>query len=200
MTDPSPPSARPAATETTRLYLRASIKILVTVGFVFLLVPFLKSLPWPSDEIPVDSVLVSHADLPEGTTKRVSLPGETVVFVTRNSAALKEKLTTFSPDNLWFVSAPGLTTQDYFVVRASSMQDEALEYRPATAAWPGGFMAASGAAWDVAGRALKPWPGHPTGYNVKIQNLLPMPFKTHDDGVLLIPPPDTPAPSRETSE
>lgn len=180
-------------TEATRLYLRASIKILATIGFVFLLVPFFKSLPWPSDEIPVDSILISHADLPEGTTKRVSLPGDTAVFVTRSSPALQKTLAGFAAENLWFTSAPGQTEQSYFVVRATSMQDEPLQYLPAKAAWPGGFTADNGAAWDIAGRALKPWPGHPTGYNMKIQNLLPMPFKVYGDGVLLIPPPDAPA-------
>lgn len=194
MTDPT------TKTETTRLYLRASIKILVTIGFLFLLVPFFKGLPWPSDEIPVDSVLVSAADLPEGTTRQVRLPGDTEVFVTRSSPALKKSLEDFAAENLWFTSAPGLTGQKYFVVRASSMQDEALRYMPANGTWPGGFIAASGAAWDLAGRALKPWPGHPTGHNVKIQNLLPMPFKEQGDDVVLIPPAEIPAPQKEENE
>jgi len=195
MTDPENNTTTNSAN--TRLYLRASIKILVTIGLVFLLVPFFKGLPWPHDDIPVDSVLVSHADLPAGSTRRISLPGNTVVFVTRNSATLQTALLAFDPDNLWFTSAPDLAGQRYFVVRATSMQDEPLRYLPANAGWPGGFVADSGAAWDVAGRALKPWPGHPTGYSMKIQNLLPMPFRIHGDDVLLIPPADVPAPAPE---
>lgn len=181
----------------TRLYLRACIKILATIGFVFLLVPFFKSLPWPRDEIPVDSVLLRQTELAQGATRRIRLPGDAVVFVTRSSPDLQAALAAFDPDNLWFPSAPGLTEQRYFVVRATSMQDEALQYLPPKAAWPGGFVADSGAAWDVAGRALKPWPGHPSGYRMKIQNLLPMPFKARGDDVLLIPPADTPAPASE---
>lgn len=183
--------------EQKRLYLRASIKILATVGFVFLLIPFFKSLPWPRNEIPMDSVLVHRADLPEGMTKRVSLPGDVAVFVTRNSPSQQERLAAFPANRLWFISAPGLAEQGYFVVRSSSMLDEPLQYLPASTSWPGGFIASSGAAWDVAGRALKPWPGHPTGYSVKIQNLLPMPFKTYGDDILLMPPPTAPAPVPE---
>lgn len=186
-----------STSEKKRLYLRASIKILVSIGFLFLLVPFLKGLPWPSTAIPVDSVFITSADLAEGHSKRIKLPGDTEVFVTRNSSALKTALNDFAAEQLWFTSAPGLSEQDYFVVRATSMQDEALQFLPAKGAWPGGFIANSGAAWDVAGRALKPWPGHPSGYAMKIQNLLPMPFKRHGDGVLLIAPPDTPAPVPE---
>ncbi|MDI1300293.1 MAG: hypothetical protein PSX71_00090 [bacterium] len=195
MTDPENNITNNSAN--TRLYLRACIKILATIGFVFLLVPFFKSLPWPHDGIPVDSVLLRQAELAEGSTRRIRLPGDTMVFVTRNSPALQAALAAFDPDNLWFTSAPGLTGQRYFVVRATSMQDEVLRYLPPKAAWPGGFVADSGAAWDVAGRALKPWPGHPSGYRVKIQNLLPMPFKARGDDVLLIPPADVPVPAPE---
>lgn len=184
-------------TQQKRLYLRASIKILVSIGFLFLLVPFLKGLPWPSTTIPVDSVFIASADLAAGSSKRIKLPGDTEIFVTRNSSALATALAAFAPDQLWFTSAPGLTEQPYFVVRATSMQDEPLQFLPANGAWPGGFIASSGAAWDVAGRALKPWPGHPSGYAMKIQNLLPMPFKLHGDGVLLIAPADAPAPVPE---
>lgn len=196
MTDPG--TASP--TEQKRLYLRASIKILVTIGFVFLLVPLFKGIPWPKDEIPVDSILLSHEELPAGATKQITLAGNTVVFVTRNSPVLREQLQTFSAANLWFISAPGLAEQPYFVVRATSMQDEILQFLPAHKSWPGGFVATSGAAWDVAGRALKPWPGHPSGYVMNIQNLLPMPFRARDDGVLLIPPPEAPVPRQEENE
>jgi hypothetical protein len=188
------------ASQQRRLFLRASIKILVTIGFLFLLVPFFKSLPWPTDEIPADSIFLNHSDLAEGETKQIHLAGGTSVFVTRSSSALHEQLNNFSRNNLWFPSAPGLVDQAYFVVRATTILNESLTFLPALNTWPGGFVSERGGAWDVAGRALKPWPGHPTGYVGNIQNLVPMPFRARSDGVLLVPPAETPPPQSHNEE
>ena len=46
--------------EKRRLYLRVGIKLLVAVGFAFLLVPFVSSLPWPRQTLPAGSVLLPH--------------------------------------------------------------------------------------------------------------------------------------------
>lgn len=183
-------------TEQRRLYLRASIKILVATGFLFLLIPFIKSIPWPHEEIPADSVFLSASDIAEGATQKIMLSDGSAVYVTRNSPTLRMQLQSFPEENLWFPSAPDIASQDWFVVRATNALDEPVQFLPpqTPGKWPGGFVATSGAAWDLAGRALKPsWPGHPSGYAMKVQNLPPMPFKPHEGGVLLLPLPSVPA-------
>ncbi|MGH8494353.1 MAG: hypothetical protein ACRERR_14800 [Moraxellaceae bacterium] len=182
--------------------LRGSIKLLLGIGFLFLLVPFFKSIPWPKDEVPEDSVLITPAEIAAGETLKVSLRDGSAVFVTRSTEAQREAMARTPAAALWSVSAPGIADQDWWVVSAISAQDEAL-----TLAADGSHLASpSGSAWDMAGRALKPGTlvGNPAGTPAKIsamkaQNLMPMPFKRHDEGILLLPLPAA-APATETPE
>lgn len=179
----------PEARERRRLYLRASIKLLVGIGLLFLLVPFFKSLPFPSGEMPADATLIAESSLAAGETREVKLVDGSRVFVTRGGDALAAQLRDFPSRLLWSPSAPGLVDQDWFVLQAQSALEEPVRHLPASGAWPGGFVAASGAAWDVAGRALKPWPGHPGGQTRTVQNLLPMPWRVRDNELVLVPVP-----------
>lgn len=197
MTDTRPDTDPHAARQQRLRMLRGSIKLLLGIGFVFLLVPFFKSIPWPKDEIPEGSVRLGESDIAAGETRHIRIDDDNAVFVTRASAPLQAALEKVPAGQLWSPSAPGLLQQEWWVVNAKSAQDEALQFLPATGGWPGGFTAASGAAWDVAGRALKPGPGHPSGYAMTVQNLLPMPWKTHDDGILLMPLPPAPPPAQD---
>jgi len=183
-----------------RRILRGSIKLLVSIGFVFLLIPFFKSLPWPEEKTPEDSTLVRTSDLASGIPQAITLKDNSVVFVTRNDTAVKMQLQARSLDDLWFPSAPGLLEQDYLVIQATSPLDETVSYLSPQDGWSGGFTAPSGAAWDLAGRALKPVTGHPTGYAMKVSNLMPAPYRVHDDGVLLMPLPQINAPAQGDEE
>lgn len=177
------------------LFLRATIKLLVAVGLLFLLVPFVGSIPWPKDELPADATLVEAASFPAGSTHRLSLRTGGAVWVTRASPVLAAQLRAIPADRLWYPSAPGVASQEWFVVPEHSALGEPLRFLPASGDWPGGFVAGSGAAWDVAGRALKPWPGHPGGSAVKAQNLLPLPWRLVDASLVLVPmPAGAPAP------
>lgn len=179
----------PEARERRLLYLRASIKLLVTIGLLFLLVPFFKSLTLPGGELPADATMLAEDSLAAGETREVRLADGSHVFVTRGSEAVAAQLQAFPARLLWSPSAPGLVNQDWFVLQAQSALDEPVRHLPASGAWPGGFVAASGAAWDVAGRALKPWPGHPGGQARTVQNLLPMPWRVRDGKLYLVPVP-----------
>lgn len=177
------------------LLLRASIKLLLAVGLGFLLVPFIGSIPWPTSALPADATLLEVATFAPGSTRTVTLRDGSTVLVTRAAPALSRQLRDTPAERLWFPSAPGLADQDWFVLSARTVLDEAIQPLPAAGAWPGGFVAASGAAWDAAGRALKPWPGHPTGANFKVQNLPPMPWREVDGSLVLVPlPPPPPSP------
>ena len=172
-----------------RKVLTGSIKLLVSIGFVFLLVPFFKSIPWPEEATPENSTLILADSLTPGRPLLVTLTDGSQVFVTRPDAATTEILHDISPEILWYGTAPGLLDQEYLVVQAQTSLDEAITYLGPQANWAGGFVAKSGAAWDVAGRALKPFPGHPGGNTMKVSNLIPAPWRRHDDGVLLMPAP-----------
>lgn len=177
------------AQERRRLYLRASVKLLFGAGFLFLLVPFFRSIPVADDALPANATVIESGSFAAGETRLLSLADGSKVFVTRNSAALGRQLAEFPAGLLWSPSAPGLATQPWFVLAATSANDEALRYLPAAGPWPGGFVAESGAAWDVAGRALKPWPGHPGGLARKEQNLMPLPWRTSGERLALAPLP-----------
>lgn len=185
------------ASQQRRLYLRASVKLLVALGFLFLLLPFVKSLPWPREEVPVDATLVDSSAIAPGSTCAFTLKDGSAVFVTRVSPGLREQLQNIPADRFWFPTAPGLLGQNWFVVRATSALDEPARFLPAQGDWPGGFVADSGAAWDTAGRALKPGPGHPSGYAMTVQNLMPMPWQATAQGIALIPLPPPAAPTGE---
>lgn len=180
--------------------LRGSIKLLLGVGLIFLLVPFFKSIPWPESKAPDDAVLLTGRDISADTTLKVALTDGSEVFVTRSSAITRSALENFPAQYLWSVSAPGIATQEWLVVSAKSAGDEAVSFLPAQNPWPGGFVTRSGLAWDVAGRALKPWPGHPGASLVKTQNLMPMPFRTRGDDILLLPLPALAIPALEQQE
>lgn len=171
-----------------RLHLRVSIKILLAVGLVFLLLPFVKSLPGLQAGKSDAAALLDSAGIAPGATQQLQLADGSALFVTRSSPALAASLRDFPQDRLWFPSAPGLHQQPWFVLGAHSAVDEPLRFLPAQGPWPGGFVAESGGAWDVAGRALKPWPGHPSGHAAKIQNLPPLPFRRRDGGIELPAP------------
>lgn len=175
------------AREKKRLYLRASIKILVTVGFAFLLVPFLKSLPWPQETLPAGSVFIAATELAPGMAKRVDFPGQSV-WVTRVDDALRARLLALAPA-LWAPGAPELLDVPYLVVSGVDADHGPVRFRAAGGTWSGGFVNATGGAWDVAGRALKPGPQNPDGAPLPQPNLAPIPFLHRSDGVLLVPPP-----------
>lgn len=190
----------PPATDPKRLYLRASIKLLVAIGFLFLLVPFCSSVFRTPSDVPVDGVLLRPIDLGEGHTTRLALADDSEVFVTRTSSALRQQLKAMPADALWYGTPPGLLDAPWWVLASTSAAGEPVQFLEAQGNWPGGFIAPSGSAWDVAGRALKPGPTHPTGHIGKAQNLPAMPFRRHDDGILLLPlPAPTPA-AEEPSE
>lgn len=169
--------------------LRGSIKLLVTIGLIFLLVPFVMSIPWPRSELPSDATLVPVSSIAAGETRAVRLRDGNTVLVTRSAASIAQGLRDFPPELLWWPTAPGLADQDWFVVPDHSEPGEPVQFLPARGQWPGGFVARSGVAWDVAGRALKPWPGHPGGSAMKTQNLMPLPWRVVDGQLVLIPLP-----------
>jgi hypothetical protein len=174
--------------EKRRLYLRAGIKLMVAVGFAFLLVPFVSSLPWPRQTLPAGSVLLPASGLVPGTARRVDFP-QRPVWVTRVDDALRARLRALAPE-LWTAAAPELLAPPYFVVSGLTADGRPVSFHPAAGAWPGGFTDADGNAWDLAGRALKPGPHRFTDQALPVQNLAPMPFQRHGDDVLLVPPPE----------
>jgi hypothetical protein len=182
-----------------RKLLRGSIKLMISIGVLFLLVPFFRSIPWPEASIPENSTQVPNDKLVAGEAFFVTLQDGSSVYVTRLDNAVRSRLLAFSEDHFWYPSAPGLLSRDYVAVQSVSTQDEPVRWLPPNGAWPGGFVAPGGAAWDLAGRALKPYPGHPTGHTAKIANLMPSPWQQHGDTVLLIPLPPLP-PVTESSE
>ena len=169
--------------------LRASIKLLVLIGLAFLLIPFVISLPWPRTRIPADATLVDITNFRPGETRAITLHDGSTALVTRTTPALARQLNDVPEESLWYPSAPGLTGQPWFVVSARSATNSPVHFLPARGAWPGGLVDASGEAWDVAGRSLKPWPGHPTGYAMTVQNLLPLPWSENDGQLVLAAPP-----------
>lgn len=166
------------------MVLRGSIKLLLAIGFIFLLVPFCKSLPWPKAGIPEGSVYLSAAEISQGSTRRVSFEDGSAVYVTRSSPEQRTALSAIPVAALWSPSAPGITAQAWWVIPAISAQDDDIQgSREADTRF---FKTDSGHAWDLAGRALKP--GILPGISaVKNQNLMPMPFKPYEDGILLLP-------------
>lgn len=172
-----------------RKILSGSIKLLVTIGLLFLLVPFIKSLPWPEEKIPADSLLLEASRLAPSVPQDVALKDGSHVFVTRLDATTRHRLQEAPAESLWYESAPGLLDQEYLVVQARTSLDEPVSWLPPQGNWPGGFIAGSGAAWDLAGRALKPFDGHPGGYAMKVSNLIPAPWRKHERGLLLMPLP-----------
>lgn len=170
-----------------RLYLRAATKLLAGIGLLFLLVPFVGSIPWPREELPANATLIATAGFSPGTTREVTLKDGSKVLVTRSSAALAASLRALPAERFWYPPAPGLAEPDWFVLPARSALDEPLRLLPAAGDWPGGLVADSGAAWDLAGRALKPWPGQPGGSPRKEQNLLPLPWQKADGQLVLLP-------------
>lgn len=173
--------------------LRGSIKLLLGIGFLFLLVPFFKSIPWPESEVPEGSVVITPADIRAGETILVDLKDGSAVFVTRSTSAQRELMSRIAASHLWSVSAPGIAEQEWWVVSAKSAQDEDVLLKPATQNSPAHLGTTHGLAWDLAGRALKA-PAFAGISAQNSQNLLPMPFKRHDDGVLLMPLPPASAP------
>lgn len=180
------PSGTDIPDNPTRLYLRASIKLLVTAGLLFMLVPFFKSLPWPSRELPAGSVRVSATELGDGKTIAVTLAGDTV-WVTRNNGALRARLLALR-DKVWMPNAPQLLEAPFFVVNGRDSEGRLLRFRAADGAWPGGLLNEAGHAFDVSGRALKPGPHFPEGSAMKTPNLESRPFQPYEGGVLLVPP------------
>ena len=194
--EPEKEQADPEREKRLRM-LRGSIKLMLSIGFLFLLVPFFKSIPWPRTEIPEDAVLLTSADIAEGQSLQLTLNDGSAVFVTRTSASMREALRQFPADELWSASAPGIGEQEWLVFSARSAQDEALHRHATVPGWVGGFASDDGGIWDIAGRALKPGNRHP-GSATKIQNLMPLPFRRHDDGILLLPLPPATAAAPDT--
>lgn len=172
-----------------RLMLRISIKLLVLIGLAFLLVPFILSLPWPRTGIPPDATQVDITTFTPGETREIILHDGSTALVTRSTPALALQLRDFPEDLLWYPSAPGLAGQPWFVVSARNTTNMPVHFLPPHARWPGGLVDGSGAAWDVAGRSLKPWPGHPTGYAMTAQNLLPLTWSESGGLLILVPAP-----------
>lgn len=175
--------------EDRRRLLRGSIKLLVSIGFLFLLVPFFRSIPWPETAIPDNATHVRERDMTPGVPLAVTLSDGSRVFVTRLDTATRARLAAMPVERFWYPSAPGLLDRDYIVVNGTTALDETVSALPPSTGWPGGFVSDGGSAWDAAGRALKPYPGHPGGSPAKTSNLIPSPWQRHDDGLLLIPMP-----------
>ena len=189
LTDTPPDSNR--ARHQRIVMLRGSIKLLALIGFIFVLLPFFKSIPWPQTKLPEGSILLSKNEIAVGETRSIELANGSALYVTRVAEIQRNALLTLPETQTWSPTAPGLLQQNWWVVSAISAQDEAVQFLPAQGDWRGGFTASSGAAWDLAGRALKPGPGHP--YAMTVQNLIPMPWKTQGDGILLLPLPAPPS-------
>lgn len=187
----------PSASNRKRLYLRASIKLVLTIGFLFLLIPFCSSVFNSTTEPPADGVLIQPANIREGHTQRIQLSDGSFVFVTRSSAALQAALQQTPADALWYTTAPGLLQAAWWVVATTSATGLEVSYQPADSQNPAHFSSSAGQVWDLAGRALKPGALNPNGSAVKSQNLLPMPYRRFGDGILLLPLP--PAKVPETS-
>lgn len=182
-----------------RKILRGSIKLLVSIGVLFLLVPFFRSIPWPEAAIPENSTAVPRNTLIAGVPLSVTLQDGSTVFVTRLDDVVRNRLHTTPEERFWYPPAPGLLSREYLAVQAATALDETVSWLPPQGEWSGGFIAPSGAAWDLAGRALKPFPGHPGGHAMKVPNLMPSPWQETDDAILLIPLP-TPQPAIKSSE
>lgn len=182
-----------------RKILRGSIKLLVSIGVLFLMVPFFRSIPWPEARTPENSTLVHREDLVAGMARSVALKNGSMVYVTRLDDTMRSQLQAMPDDRFWYPTAPGLLAGEYVAVQATTALDEPVSWLPPQGKWPGGFIGPGGAAWDIAGRALKPFPGHPGGSAMKASNLMPAPWQARDDAVLLIPLP-TPQPVIESSE
>ncbi len=180
-------------TEQKRLYLRASIKLMVAIGFLFLLIPFCSSIFRDAGDAPAEGTLLQTRELAEGATTEIMLPDGSTRFVTRNSTSLRHQLQSISAGQLWYSTPPGLLESAWLVLAAQSAAGEPIEFKPADAAWPGGFVTTSGVAWDLAGRALKQTgPGNSSdasSQHRKSQNLPAMPYRRHGDGILLLPLP-----------
>lgn len=191
-------------TEQKRLYLRASIKLMVAIGFLFLLVPFCSSIFRDAGDAPAEGTLLQARELAEGATTEVTLPDGGTRFVTRNSANLRHRLQSIPAGQLWYGTPPGLLESAWLVLAAQNAAGEQVEFKPADGTWPGGFVTTSGAAWDLAGRALKQnGPGDSTDsptQNRKSQNLPAMPYRRHGDGILLLPLPPLPSPEQGSNE
>lgn len=182
-----------------RRVLRGSIKLLLSIGVLFLLVPFFRSIPWPESPVPGNSTPVNGKDLDAGVAQSFELQDGSTVFVTRLDDAVRHRLQSMPADRFWYPTAPGLLSGDYVAVQARTVLDEPVSWLPPEGEWPGGFHAPSGALWDVAGRALKPLPGQPGSPVMKFSNLMPAPFQAREDTVLLIPLPAR-QPDTESSE
>ena len=186
--------------EERRRLLRGSIKLLFTIGLLFLLVPFFRSIPWPEAATPANAVHVRDRDTTPGVPLAVTLSDGSRVFVTRLDGTVRARLQALSPEQFWYPSAPGLLGREYLVVSGRTTLDEDVDALPPSGAWPGGFISPGGNTWDVAGRALKPHPGHPGSSAMKTANLMPSPWQRHDDGILLIPMPEAAAGLNPLSE
>lgn len=186
----------PSAASQKRLYLRASIKLVLAIGFLFLLIPFCSSVFHTASEPPANGVLIQPADIREGHTKRVQLSDGSFVFVTRSSTALQTALQQTPADALWYTTAPGLLQATWWVVAANSATGLEVNYQPADSQSPAHFSSSADQVWDLAGRALKPGALNLNGSAMKSQNLIPMPYRRFGDGILLLPLP--PAEAAET--
>lgn len=178
-----------------QFYLRRSIKILLIIGFLFLLVPFVSSVlrdtAGSSDPLE-DGVLLRSADLPEGNTISVSLPDGHTVFVTHISPKIQQELTAIPREHFWSYIPVEMLDRSWLVVSSTNALNEALHFKQADDGWPGGFISDSGYAWDLAGRALKP-DSHLIVTNARnSQNLTSAPFKRKGDAIVLKPFPDIP--------
>lgn len=177
---PTPPDHR------KRRLLAAGIKLLLAIGFLFLLVPFLSSLPWPKAAAPEGSVFLDARALPPGASRLLTVSG-TPVLVTHLDAAARAGLLA-ARDQRWTPLAPALLDVPYLAVVAVSRDGLALRLVDDDGRAPR-LQDDAGHAYDIAGQALKPGPDHPDGSPLRTANLAPLPWQAREGGVRLLPLP-----------
>ncbi|MFN3586483.1 MAG: hypothetical protein ACK4UT_03170 [Moraxellaceae bacterium] len=169
-----------------RQLLALSIKLLLGIGGLFLLVPFISSLPWPKAAAPEGSVLLSTQELPPGSSLLREVSG-VPVLVTHLDAAQRALLLDARGER-WAPLAPALLDVRYLAVVARGRDGAPLQL-DATAERAPVLRDDDGHAYDIAGQALKPGPLNPDGSPLPTPNLAPLPWQARDGGVRLLPLP-----------
>lgn len=186
MNEHNPVAPEPHSGQRKRQLLTVSIKLLLGIGFLFLLVPFISSLPWPKSSAPAGSVFLDARALPPGASRLLMVNG-TPVLVTHLDAARRAELLA-ARDQRWTPLAPALLEVRYLAVVAASRDGAALRLEDSDGRAPL-LHDDAGHAYDSAGQALKPGPRHPDGSPLRTANLAPLPWQAREGGVRLLPPP-----------
>lgn len=169
-----------------RQLLTVSIKLLLGIGGLFLLVPFISSLPWPKASAPAGSVFLDAHALPPGASLLHEVNG-VPVLVTHLDAALRAELLAARGER-WAPIAPALLDVRYLAIVARGRDGVALRLDASPPHAPV-LRDDEGLAYDIAGQALKPGPLNPNGSPLPTPNLASLPWQARDGGVRLLPLP-----------